>query len=449
MVKIESQLKEFAQAGLALFWQRQATYVGATALVAFYINIHMAAFSYAICQLSEYLDYKIAKSVLAWDGEGEAKAAQYLNLQTLSSILSSAAVVQYILIVAFAEGPSLHIGPLFFLFAAALYAAMNNCQVPRVLIARMTLYSAVLIFIPAYDLWVVRPPLNSELWMQLGVVLFVLYFLIECTRSFLNNYKTGRIQLEKLEVERDRVANAFEIQSQFVSVVSHELRTPLTSIKGSLDLMNSGKIGKLPSSFTGVARIAQKNSDRLAFLINDLLDFQKLESGNMAFRFQTLDFENLVREAVSVNEAYGSARNISIKVEAPSEAISIKGDSDRLMQVLTNVLSNAVKFSKRNGTVTISFEKDNSMGRVLIQDNGIGIPPNCEDTVFGAFMQVDGSDSRGHSGTGLGMTITRQILEGHKGTINYVSEEGVGTTFIIALELDDATAGNAKVTAAA
>jgi signal transduction histidine kinase len=449
MVKIESQLKEFAQAGLALFWQRQATFAGATLLAAFYVSIPIALICYSICQFSEFFDYIIAKNVLKWDGAGRAKVARYLKLLTLSSVISSGALVQYIIVVALAEGPSIHIGPLFFLFSAALYAAMNNCQVPRVLITRMTIYTAVFIFIPVYDIWLVRPPLDSELWKQLGVVLFVLYFVIECTRSFLRNYETGRAQLEELAIERDRVAKAYEIQSQFVSVVSHELRTPLTSIKGSIDLMNSGKIGNLPDGMTGVARIAQKNSNRLAFLIDDLLDFQKLKAGKMVFCFQTIDLEQLVREAVSINRAYGADRNISVKIVQPRAPVFVKGDEDRLMQVLANVLSNAIKFSHRDGVVTVSVENTAPTGRIKIRDEGIGIPVHSKDIVFGAFSQVDSSDSRGHGGTGLGMAITKQILEGHNGSIDYFSEEGEGTSFIIDLELAVTNEAEQKATKAA
>ncbi len=435
MIQIESQLKEFAKASLGLFWQRQATFFGATILAAYYVNINIAVICYGICQLSEFFDYRVAKRVLKWDGQRGAKADQLLSLLTISSVLSSISIVQYIILVALAEGPSLHLGPLFFLFAAALYATMNNCQVPRVLVTRMAIYSAVFVFIPVYDLWIVRPPLESDLWAQLGVVLFVLYFVIECSRSFLRSYQTGLIQFEELRIERDRAAKAYKVHSEFVSVVSHELRTPLTSIKGSLDLINSGKLGDLPDHLGTAAEIAQKNSNRLAILIDDLLDFQKLKAGRMVLRFSKIDLEQFVREAVEVNRAFGVHRSVSIRVFGTDAPMFVNGDPDRLMQVMGNVLSNAIKFSESGGVVDVMLEKQEEKARISIRDNGVGIPENSKDIVFGPFTQVDSSDNRKFGGTGLGMSITKQILKGHGGTIDYSSKVGDGTTFVIELDL--------------
>ena len=435
MINVERQLKAFAKASLGLFWQRQATFAGATLLAAFYVNISIALVCYGICQISEFFDYSVARRVLKWDGQDSAKAGYFLNQLTLSSVLSSISVVQYVTIVALAEGPTLHMGPLFFLFAAALYAAMNNCQVPRVLITRMAIYTAVLIFVPAYDLWVVRPVLGSELWMQLGIVLFVLYFLIECSWSFLQNYRDGLIKLEELRIERDRVAKAYEVQSQFVSVVNHELRTPLTSIKCSLELINSGKMGNLPDKLGNIAEIAEKSSNRLAILIDELLDFQKLEAGKMEFRFSQVDLEQLVREAADVTRAFSQSRNISIRIFGTDTPVYVNGDSDRLMQVMANVLSNAIKFSQEHGMVDVSLEKTRTKGRISIKDSGIGIPKNSKEIVFEPFKQVDSSDTRHFGGTGLGMSITKQILDGHNATIDYTSMVGTGTTFVIEMGL--------------
>lgn len=435
MIQAEKQLKDFATASLGLFWQRQATFAGATLLAAFYINLEIALICYGFCQLCEFLDYSVARRILNWDDQSNAKARHFLNQLTITSVLCSIAVVQYVIVVALAEGPSMHMGPLFFLFAATLYVSMNNCQIQRISIIRLIIYSFVLVFIPAYDLWVVRPPLDSDLWKQLGIVLFVLYFLIECSRKFLKNYNSGLKLVDELCVERDRVAEAYKVQSQFVSIVSHELRTPLTSVVASLDLINSGTISKLPKELQSVARIGHEGSKRLATLIDDLLDFQKFESGEMSLNLTLVELGQIVREAVEQNTAFGESRGVSIKAIEVDLPVYVNGDPDRLMQVMNNVLSNAIKFSHRGGVAEVSIEKHQSKGIISVRDTGVGIPSHSEDIVFEPFQQVACPDLRNYGGTGLGMSITREILKAHAGTIGYTSELGVGTTFAIELNL--------------
>jgi signal transduction histidine kinase len=429
------QLRDFAITSRDLFWQRQATVAGATVLAAYYANITIALFCYGLYLLTEFLDERLIRQVLAWDGRDDAAMARIMNNMTVTSALSAMAVAQYIVVMALAEGPSLHLGPLFFLFAAALYAAMNNCPVPRLMATRMAVYCAALLFIPLYDLWLVRPPLDSELWKQMGVVMFVLYLLIECARKFLDNHNVRMQQIEDLRVERDRVAAAYDMQSKFVSVVSHELRTPLTTIKASLDLITGGQMAELPQEVGKVAEIGRKSSNRLAILIDDLLDFQKLRSGKLSYRFGLIDLGTLIDDAVAANRALGTAANVTIRSTPAAQPITLRGDTDRLVQVLTNVLSNAIKFSDRDGVVDVWTDTHAARARIFIRDRGIGIPDDARDIVFEPFKQVDSSDRREFGGTGLGMSIAKQIIEDHGGSIDYVSEPGAGTIFVLEIDL--------------
>lgn len=428
-------MRDFAIASRGLFWQRQATVAGASVLAAYYTDISVALYCYGLYLLSEFLDERLIRQILAWNGRDDAAMARIMNKMTVTSALSAMALAQYIVVMAHAEGPSLHLGPLFFLFAAALYAAMNNCPVPRLMATRMAVYCVALLYIPLYDLWLVRPPLISELWKQMGVVLFVLYLLVECTRKFLDHHNIRMRQIDDLRIERDRVAAAYDMQSRFVSVVSHELRTPLTTIKASLDLITGGQIAELPREIATVAEIGRKSSNRLAVLIDDLLDFQKLRSGKLSYRFAPIDLGTLIDDAVSANRALGTAGNVTIRSTPAAQPIAIRGDTDRLVQVLTNVLSNAVKFSDRDGIVDVWTDTHAAKARIFIRDRGIGIPEDARDIVFEPFRQVDSSDRREFGGTGLGMSIARQIVQDHGGTIDFVSECGAGTTFVIELDL--------------
>ncbi len=435
MNQMEQQIKDFVRGGMSLFWQRQLMFAGATVVVAQFLDVRTALLSYLLCLLSEFVDLHISKQVLRWDGQDEAAAERFLRLLTMSSIFSASAVSLYVVLVAHQEGQTLHFAPLFFLFSAALFAAMNNHQLPGVLFVRLVIYGAAFLYIPIHDLLAARPPLTSDLWMQFVTVLFVLYFIIDCSRVFLRFYRNGLMQIDSLRAERDRAEAAYHVQSQFVSVVSHELRTPLTSIKGALGLLVNGALGKLPEKAQRITDIAYKNSNRLAMLIDDLLDLQKLEAGKMVFQMDKVDLSQLVRESVDALEGMARTMDVTLRTHGTEMPVHVWGDRDRLTQVMANVLSNAIKFSNKGDAVDIRLEKTNARARISVTDYGTGIPEGSKERVFGKFTQVDSSDQRKVGGTGLGLNITRQILEGHGGSIDYVSKLGEGTTFFIDLDL--------------
>ncbi len=226
---------------------------------------------------------------------------------------------------------------------------------------------------------------------------------------------------ERKKVER--------MKNEFVSTVSHELRTPLTSILGSLGLVINGVAGEIPSSAKAMLDIAHKNSQRLVRLINDILDIEKIESGKMAFNLQPLELMPLVEQAIAANQAYGEQFGVKFTLENTLVGVKVNADSDRLMQVLTNLLSNAAKFSPPNYTVVISVARHKRAIRVAIADRGCGIPPGFRNRIFQKFAQADSSDSRQKGGTGLGLSICKAIVEKHHGQIGFATETNAGTTF--------------------
>lgn len=442
MTRLENQLKDYVRGGLALVWQRQIIFIGAALLTGYFISIYIAVACYLFSLATEILDYKISKQIIEWDGQDEELANRFLNLCIVSTIFSSLAVSIFVFLVAQTEGHTIHFMPLLFLFAASLFAAMNNHQLIKVLIVRLMVYGATFIYIPAYDLWVaysqpdyaeltLPAPLITNLWLQFLTVIFVLYFIVDCSRIFLRLYQRGQDQRAALVLERDRATQAYELQSQFVSVVSHELRTPLTSIKGGLTMIDSGALGEVPVKMKGVVNIAAKNSIRLGALINDLLDVQKFEFGKMDLKLERMDLANLVSESIQANETFDKSMNVSFEIDGIENPTFIDGDSNRLMQVMANILSNAVKFSKKDGVIKVTLEKLNSTVRVSVRDYGDGIPDDAKGKVFGQFSQVDSTKERKAGGTGLGMYITKKIMDGHKGNIDYISKLGEGTTFFI------------------
>lgn len=222
-------------------------------------------------------------------------------------------------------------------------------------------------------------------------------------------------------------------RSEFVSTVSHELRTPLTSIHGSLGLIKGGAAGKLPGKLKPMLDMAYNNSDRLVRLINDILDIEKFEAGEMKFRLRPTEVMPLVEQAVEASKGFADEREVKIIVGSALPGVKIQGDEDRLMQVLANLLSNAVKFSQRGDDVEIWVTRQEGSLRVGVSDNGPGIPQQFRDRIFEKYSQADGSISRQAGGTGLGLSISKAIVEKHGGDIGIDTETAKGTTFFFTL----------------
>ena len=435
--RLEKQLRDYVTGGLALFWKRQTIYAGAGLLCGFYYDLQLAVLCYFLLQYTEACDTILSLRITRWKGGNLREARRYRNLLLLTAIQSTGAICLWAGIVAHLEGVSSHFMPLFFLFAAGLFAAVNNHQLPQILAVRLIMYAGVFLWIPAADLLTVKPPLESFLWLQLFTVVFVLFFVVECSVIFLRLYRSGLDQLDALRLERDRVQAAYEVKSQFVSVVSHELRTPLTSINGALGLLRTGAYDKDPAKARNILDIAHKNSIRLSALINDLLDLQKLESGQMSYNMDEIDLAALVEDCIESIGSFAQTYGIAIAFEPPPGVVVVEADSDRIHQVLDNLLSNAVKFSRRGEQVAVRILTDRVTVRVEVQDHGIGIPPGSREKVFGKFTQVDSSDRRSHGGTGLGLAIAQEIMAAHGGSIDYDSTLGAGTTFAIEFPLKD------------
>ncbi|MDP1885772.1 ATP-binding protein [Polaromonas sp.] len=223
------------------------------------------------------------------------------------------------------------------------------------------------------------------------------------------------------------------IKSEFVSTVSHELRTPLTSIRGSLGLISGGVAGQLPDAVKSLVEIAKNNCERLIRLINDILDIEKIESGKMQLDLQELALKPLLVQALAANEGFGAAKNVRLRLVCPDETLRVHADSDRLTQVVTNLLSNAMKFSPPDETVEVHVSRAGLGVRVEVRDRGPGIPDEFRKRIFQKFSQADSSDTRQNSGTGLGLNISRAIIERLGGSMGFESEAGAGTTFFFEL----------------
>ncbi len=219
------------------------------------------------------------------------------------------------------------------------------------------------------------------------------------------------------------------MKSEFVASVSHELRTPLTSIAGSLGLLSNEAGGTLPDRAARLVSIASSNADRLVRLINDILDIEKIDAGKMNFDNRILSISAIVAQAVEVNRPYAQRLGVEIDVEGGDVDVFVWADPDRLMQVLTNLISNAAKFSPEGTAVTVCIQPGALEHRISVTDHGPGIAPEFADRIFKRFAQADSSDARQKGGTGLGLAIVREITHRLGGRVSYENVPGAGARF--------------------
>ena len=226
------------------------------------------------------------------------------------------------------------------------------------------------------------------------------------------------------------------MKQDFISTVSHELRTPLTSIIASLGLLVSGRLAGQHDRQSQLLEVAHRNSNRLLRLINNLLDLQKLTARKMSFRNVAVDVAPLLEETVADIEAYAQQCDIELCIDASEDGLRVQADRDRLMQVLNNLIANAIKFSPAGESVTVSARRSGVQVVLSVADQGPGIPAEFQGQLFDQFTQADGSKTRASGGSGLGLSIVKGLVEGMAGTIDLETELGRGTTFFVSLPMD-------------
>ncbi|NRQ41216.1 PAS domain-containing protein [Rheinheimera sp. YQF-2] len=224
-----------------------------------------------------------------------------------------------------------------------------------------------------------------------------------------------------------------QLKNQFVSTVSHELRTPLTSISGSLGLVLGGVAGNLPDTAKQMLQIASDNCERLTHLINDLLDIEKLMAGKIQLNTSALHVHTLLEKCRQQNQPFAD-KHLCQLVLLPGPDLWLSADERRLEQVLTNLLSNAAKFSPANSRVEISVSQQRQLVEIAVLDQGPGIADSFKGKIFQKFSQADAADSRSKGGTGLGLAICKELMQAMRGDIDYENVAG-GCRFYIRLPL--------------
>jgi PAS domain S-box-containing protein len=225
-----------------------------------------------------------------------------------------------------------------------------------------------------------------------------------------------------------------QMKRDFVAMVSHDLRTPLTSIQMVHSLLAAGAYGELSEDGKESVEGAQDCCDRLITLVNDLLDLERMESGRMNLSLESIPLLDIIKPSINMVANAVKQKKIVLKLETEIDP-TVRADKERMIQVLINLIANAIKFSPENSVLTVSTAEDDKFAVVKVKDEGRGVPESMRASIFERFKQVNKSDSKGRKGSGLGLAISKAIVELHGGQIGVESEEGEGSTFQFSLPI--------------
>jgi signal transduction histidine kinase/CheY-like chemotaxis protein len=252
------------------------------------------------------------------------------------------------------------------------------------------------------------------------------------TDELLEQQRVAAHQTLALEEKHRQLERLSEAKSQFLAAISHELRTPLNAVLGFTELLLEGVGGPVSEGQAEYLTDIRHSGTHLLRLINDILDYSKLEAGRLQIEQTVVDLARPVREAVDMLEANARKKGIALTLSM-EEGLTVRGDPLRLKQVVLNLVANAIKFTPRGGAVAVALASNEHGVEFSVRDTGIGIAPEHQAVIFEAFHQVEGEASRRFEGTGLGLALVKKLLEPMEGSIRVESEEGHGARFVVTL----------------
>ncbi|MEI6345950.1 MAG: HAMP domain-containing sensor histidine kinase [bacterium] len=246
--------------------------------------------------------------------------------------------------------------------------------------------------------------------------------------------KVLKAQSEELQKANTELRGLDQAKSDFISVVAHQLRTPLAALKWTLSLFNSGDVGEFSDEQKQYMKKMAETNDHMIKLVNDLLDANSVEAGQLSYYFGTVQVEEVIEDAVEELAAFAKTKEVALAyTKLPLQAVT--ADAERLHAALQNLIDNAIKYSRPGGTIAVTAEIAGLMLRVSVADQGIGIPDEQKSHVFERFFRARNAIKAENGGTGLGLFIVKKIIEDHGGTIRFVTRENSGTTFTVELPL--------------
>ncbi|OGW77076.1 MAG: hypothetical protein A3J52_01640 [Omnitrophica bacterium RIFCSPHIGHO2_02_FULL_49_9] len=265
---------------------------------------------------------------------------------------------------------------------------------------------------------------------------FIEFFADQERARYEHEIREKNVQLEKANRELKQLDR---LKSDFMASVNHDLRSPLNSIQESIAMILEGVVDTQTDKGKKVLEIAKRSIERLTQMVNDLLDFSKLERGKMNLHMAEADLDALIDETLASLKSLADRKKVQFQFKPNPEIPKVECDGDRVLQVLVNLVGNAVKFTPEGGTITVKTEMENTgQVKVTVSDTGIGIAQENLTRIFGRFDQVEGADSGGIKGTGLGLAICKELVKLHQGNIWVESKLGAGSHFIVLLPIHQA-----------
>lgn len=249
--------------------------------------------------------------------------------------------------------------------------------------------------------------------LAVSIVLFIIAFVI--THSF------------------ERLAEAVRMKSEFVSIVSHQLRSPLSNLSWAIDLLRSGRLGKIEKKQTEYFRILEENTGRMKELVSDLLTVSRIEQRTLPLQEKEFSLEDLTQDLISEFEPFARASNAKLSFESQPELPEVWADPDRIKLVIENLLDNAIRYIEKKGKIEIGIRRKDNQVLFKIKDNGVGIPESDQKYIFKKFFRSESGIRRQTQGSGLGLFIAKSIIEKSGGEIWFESQLGQGTTFYFTL----------------
>lgn len=258
-----------------------------------------------------------------------------------------------------------------------------------------------------------------------------------------NRQLEQRVQERTADLQRalHKLTELNQLKANFISNISHELRTPLTHIKGYLDMLGDSSLGPLTPHQLDAVRVLQRAEARLEKLIEDLIQFSLATRGELSIQLGSLDLGRLIQIAIVQANHKAKANQISLQISILEKLPKVRGDEEKIGWVLTQLLDNAIKFTPQGGRVTVSAHAEDKFVTVAVSDSGIGIPEDRIQDIFEPFHQLDGSATRRYGGTGLGLAMTRRILDAHGVSMRVHSVPGKGSRFEFSLPIDQSGYG--------
>jgi len=286
---------------------------------------------------------------------------------------------------------------------------ISQCPQFLFLIMGVVIISSSIITYALGTRYIRDPEIALLLVLSITAVLFIIAYLI--SRSF------------------ERLAQANRLKSEFISIVSHQLRSPLSNMRWALEILMSGKMGKIEEKQLEYFSILRENSDRMRELVKDLLTVSRIETARLSFKKEMFSLERLIKELISSFEPFSKASNTEISFQAEKDLPMILSDREKIKLVIENLIDNAIRYTKGKGKIEIKLKKKDGNLYFEIKDNGVGIPKGDQKYVFQKFFRSKNASRYQTEGSGLGLYIVKSILEKAKGKIGFRSQEGKGSTF--------------------